>query len=306
MTTNIMNKISAALSLKSSFESTANHSNSNKIDEQDEYHTLFTKRLLNDTSMNSTTRCSTNDEVDHYNHQSACSLDDFIGGPIDEEHSFSLQSKHPLHDQSIDFNRSITATPADSSCGFHNTFSVLEKHLNKNKYLRLSQKQIEHLLLQNKNLTVHNDNYIDIPIMSDDGSLHAVNEFVNSSMNDTYGWNVNDEESPSHLELELEAMERLRSMWTKEGFDCDKNDNADERESLYTPCDTSLIEELYQQDSCSDGVPKSNEYIYHVAKRNDQLYIRVRRNLRLDQGKIHFTHPISIYHNFFLSFFVPE
>lgn len=287
MTTSIMNKITAALSLKSSLESIGSHSDSKKNDGQDEYHTLFTKRLSNASSignMNST-NCSGMDEVDHHN-QSACSLDDFIGGPIDDnEQSFNLQSKQKDCDQNADFNRSITATPADSSCGFHNTFSVLEKHLKKTKYLKLNQQQIEYLLLQNKDLAIHNETYIDIPIpINDRRSLLSVNGLFNSSMNDTHGINLYDEESPSHLELELEAMDRLRSMWNEEML-TNEQIKSDERPPSTTPFDSSLVEEFYQQDSSSIGVQSSNEYIYHVAKSRDgQLYIRVRRNLRLDQG----------------------
>lgn len=280
MTTSIMNKISAALSLKSSPESKLSQSDSKRNDDQDEYNTIFTKRLSNTSTpghMNSTS-CSEVDEVDHHNQ---CSLDDFIGGPINDEHSLNSPQNR---DQNVDFNRSITATPADSSCGFHNTFSVLEKHLNKTKYLKLNQKQIEYLLLHNKDLAVQNDTYIDIPI-NDRRSLHAVNGLFNGSMNDDNGWNFDDEESPSHLELELEAMDRLRSMWNEEMLANSKVEN-DERDSSPTPFDSSLIEEFYQQDNHSIGVQSSNEYIYHVAKARDgQLYIRVRRNLRLDQGK---------------------
>lgn len=281
MTTSIMDKITAALRLKSSISNSSEHK---KNDTQDEYHTIFTKRLPSESNfgdMNSA-KCYGIDEVDHHD-QSACSLDDFIGGPIDDEQSLNLRTK------SSNSNRSITATPADSSCGFHNTFSVLEKHFNKTKYLKLSQQQIEYLLLQNKDLAVHNDTYIDIPI-NDRRRLHAVNDLFNSSMNDVNGWSSDDKESPSHLELELEALDRLRSMWNEEMWNEEiltksKIEN-DEIETLVTPLDSSLIKEFYQQDNYNIGVPNSNEYIYHVAKSRDgQLYIRVRRNLRLDQGK---------------------
>lgn len=276
MATSIMNKITAVLSSKSSISNGSEHK---KNDTQDEYHTIFTKRLSNESNFSdmNTANGYEIDGVDHHD-QSACSLDDFIGGLIDDEQSINLQTK------SSDFNRSITATPADSSCGFHNTFSVLEKRFSKTKYLKLNQQEIEYLLLQNKDLAVHNDTFIDIPI-NYCRRLHAVNDLFNSSMNDANGWNSDDEEPPSHLELELEAMDRLRSMWNEEILT--KNEiEKDEIESSVTPFGSSLIEEFYQQDNYSIGVPNSNEYIYHVAKSRDgQLYIRVRRNLRLDQGK---------------------
>lgn len=285
MTTSIINKLTAALSRKPSIESTTNHSDSRKSDCQDEYHTIFTKRLSSESNAGSMeiTNCSKVDDA-YYHADLECSLDDFIGGNVDDEHSFNLQSEQHGHNQYLDCNRSITATPADSTCGFHNTFSVLEKQLEKTKYLKLKPEQIEYLLIQNKDLTVHNDTYIDIPI-NDHRGLHAVNGSFNSSMNDTNGWNFNNEDSPSHLELELEAMNRLRSLWNEECLTNSKIEN-NERNVSPTPLDSSLVEEFYQQDNYSIGVQNYNEYIYHVAKSRDgQLYIRVRRNLRLDQGK---------------------
>lgn len=283
MTTNIMNKITAALSMKpSTLQSTSNNVTTAKInDVDDEYHTLFTKRLSNESDLNSTTSTPMNSiETDH---QSFFSLDDFIGGPLNDEYSSidygRLSQQSNPEQQNSDFIRSITTTPADSSCGFHNTFSVLEKHLNKNKQqLKLSQHQIEYLLMQNKDEAVQNDIYIDIPI----NRLHAINGQVNGSLNDGNGV----DETPSLFELEFEAMERLRAMW---GGVINNEQINEQNQIEHAPptniINASLVEELYQQDDndyCSNG----NEYIYHVAKsRNGQLYIRVRRNIRLDQGK---------------------
>lgn len=283
MTTSIMNKMKAALSLKSSMESRPNDPNSEKLDGTDEFYTIFDKLPTNSSHVGdiNLSSCCGNDEVDHQS-ISACSLDDFIGSPINEYHLICSQTNRQFQDQDSDFNRSITATPADSSCGFHNTFGVLEKHLSEHNYLWLSQKQIDYLLLQNKDLAVHDDNYVDIPIRGCQ-SLHTVNGLVNGTMNDLSSWDVNDEDPPSHLELELEAMNRLRSMWNEEIFpkNTDKNDGIESS----PPFDSPLIEKFYHQDNRTFGVQNSNEYIYHVAKRNGQLYIRVRRNLRLDQGK---------------------
>lgn len=271
-----MNKITAALNIKA-LEPTSKNSNSENPNGRDEYHTIFTKKLSTNSSNMNSTHCDDLSEIDYCN-QSLSSLNDFIGGPIEktEEQSFNFSE----HD--VDSNRSITATPADSSCGFHNTFSVLEEHLNKKRHLKLSQQQIEYLLLQNQDLAIHNESFIDIPI-DDNRSLRTVNGSVNSSMNDNNGWNVSDEEFPSHFELELEAMERLRSMW---GDLASPNiPIANEEKNSSPPLfETSVIEELYEENNRNIGMQTSNEYIYHVAKRHGQLYIRVRRNLRLDQG----------------------
>lgn len=280
-----MNKITAALSTRSTF---SEHFCTKNTDSQDKHHTLFTKRLAMASNLKNKTDGNI-DEVDH--NRKACSLEDFIGGPIDDDHSFNLPSKH--HDESSHLNRSITSTPADSSCGFHNTFSVLEKHLNKNKCLRLNQQQVEYLLLQNKDLAVYSDCYIDIPIESD-GSFRSVNSLVNSALNSVNDWDICDEEIPNLFGLELEAMERLRSVLS-EASTTNYMIESDRNKSPPTNQTSSFVEKFYQQDGM--GSENSNEYIYHVAKsRNGQLYIRVRRNLLLDQGKY-------IEHNFFSCIF---
>lgn len=241
------------------------------------HHTLFTKRLK--VASNFENKADENiDVVDH--NQTA--LDDFIGGSVDDDHSLNSPTKN--HDKSSHFNRSITSTPADSSCGFHNTFSVLRKHLNKNKCLRLSQQQIEYLLLNNKDLAVYSDRYIDIPIQGDE-SFSSGNSLVNSSLNYTNDWDTCDEEVPNLFELELEAVKRLRSILSEASL-TNYMIESDRNKSPPIQQHSLLIEELYQQDSKCVVTENSSEYIYHVAKsRNGQLYIRVRRNVLLDQGK---------------------
>lgn len=259
----IMNKLTAALNIKT-LKSTPKELNSkNTIGE---YHTMFTKRLSIDESLSNMNSVDC-DDVDHCSH-SMCSASDFIGGPIEktEEHSFDLC------EQNIDYNRSI-ATPADSSCGFHNTFSVLEKYLNKKRSLKLSQQQIEYLLLQNKDLAIHSDAYIDIPI-NEDRYIHTADSFVDSSMNDMTSWDVGNEKFSS--DFSLEAWEKCGSMSSETNI----QNASDEIEKS-----PKQIEDFYQEDHSCIGAKNTNEYIYHVAKQQGQLYIRVRRNLRLDQGK---------------------
>lgn len=223
--------------------------NSNQSHMANEHHTLHTKLLSNATCIVETdsTNVNTTD-------QSFCSLDDFTGGPIYNNQSSELQLKQHSCDQNTELNSSITTTPADSSGGFHNTLSVLECHLNKNKNPNLSQQQIEYLLLHRKDIAIHNNGYIDIPIDKSSSS-------------------VNDGNFQSLFELELEAMDRLQSMW-------DKNIPPDNLESSSVSPDLHLSSTQTEQ-----SVPKSNEYIYHVARsRNGQLYLRVRRSSCLDQG----------------------
>lgn len=223
---------------------------SNQSNNVDEQHTLHTKLL-------SVATCAVETDLNNVNKsdQSFCSLDDFTGGPIHNNQSSELHLKQYSCDQNTELNSSITTTPADSSGGFHNTFSVLECHLNKNKRPnQLSQQQIEYLLLHRKDIAIHNNIYIDIPI--DDANKKS----------------INDENFPSLFELELEAMDRLQTMWAK-----NQSDNV---ESLPVSSDLHLsLTQTVQNE------PKPNEYIYHVARsRNGQLYLRVRRNSCLDQG----------------------
>lgn len=296
-----MNKISAALNINQTLHATASDNvktADNNDANNDEYHTIFSKRLSTNDDLNSTTTSFIND-IEPQSHQTYYSLDDFIGGPINDDYTitsdYGRQSRQSNSEQNSDFIRSITATPADSSCGFQNTFSILEKHLKKNKQLKLSRQQIEYLLEQNKETAIQNDIYIDIPI-DENRSLHTINGPINGLSNDVNDFHENANEMPSLFELEFEAMERLRAMWG-DALNYDEIDSQQtEKDSLNTICnnsDASLVEELYQQDEIdfnkstinNDG--HGNEsYIYHVAKsRNGQLYIRVRRNLRLDQGK---------------------
>lgn len=266
-----MNKKTAAISPRSTIDSSL-------IDRQDEYHTILTKRLT-DSSNNMNSLNSTEDFDETDTNESTHSLNDFVGGPRDVNYSFNLQSQQPDSIQDTDVKRSITQTPADSSCGFHNTFSVLENHLNKNKYFKLSQQQIEYLLLQNRDLAVQSDTYIDIPI-SNDQSLHRFNSSVDGTNNGPKNYIQIDEEPHSLFELEMKAIEELRSIWSIAGPHCHEN----EIDGSQSHC-SSLLENLYQQDVIS--AKESNDYIYHVAKSRDgQLYIRVRRNLRVDKGKL--------------------
>lgn len=222
----------------------------------DEHHTLHTKLLTDMDKMNLTYLNKTD--------QSFYSLDDFTGGPIYNTQTSDLQVKQYSCEQNNKPNRSITTTPAESSGGFHNTLSVLECHLNKTKYPNLSLQQIEYLLLHKKDVAIHTNSYIDIPIDSDTDD-NLINKKSDS--------HTNDGNFSSLFELELEAMDRLQSMW-------DKSISPENFESSSFATDLHLSSKKSVQN-----VPKSNEYIYHIARsRNGQLYLRVRRNSCLDEG----------------------
>lgn len=243
----IMERIKASITTKATLFQSNN---------RDEHNTLHTK-LLKDSA------CTNKIE------QSFFPMDDFTGGPICTDESNDLQTKQYSCDQNTEPNRSITTTPADSSCGFHNTLSVLESHLNKTKYPNLSQQQIEYLLLHRKDVAIYNNSYIDIPI-NNDNQRFVDDNFININSDSS-----TKNENPSSLfELELEAMDRLNSM-------CDKEITSENFVTSNSSADLPMSSEQIEEN-----VP--NEYIYHIARsRSGQFYLRVRRNSRSDQGTLH-------------------
>lgn len=215
------------------------------------------------------------DETDSQNH---FFFNDFIGGPIEGEENRINLINHTFNTQSVD-NRPITCTPADSSCEFHNTFSVLERHLINSNCQRL----IEYLLLMNNDLEVHNDTHIKVEMehpMKYHQTLCSFSRLPNTIFNDS----KSDDDLLSDFKIEFEAS----NMQNVSDSKCEyvRNESNDNTESLSSPFDSSLVETLYQQDDTNDIV-NSNGYIYHVARaRTGHLYIRVRRNLHSDRGKL--------------------
>lgn len=250
----IMEKIGAELATTVSL---------NRSKNRDEHHTLFTK-LLSDSVVSDRTDCV---GIVKKPDQCFCSMTDFTGGAIHNDQKLDVQSNLHRSDKITDSNRSITATPADSSCGFHNTLSVLECHLNKNKYPKLSQQQIKDILSENKDVAIHNNNSIDIPII--DQSSISTRENIKSDSH------MNDEKFSIEFEPELELMGRYVSMW-------DKSNPSYNFESSSLPADLPLLPKRTEENASIE-----NEYIYHVARsRSGQLYLRVRRDLRCDQGTL--------------------
>lgn len=244
-------------------------SNLNQSINRDEHHTLFTK-LLADSSISDKTdigHCIENVNKTDAD-PSICSLNDFTGGPICDDQSFDVKTKAYSCDDDTNFNRAITTTPADSSGGFHNTLSVLEYHLNKNKYPNHSQRYLDYQKFQSKDVAGSTNICVDIPINTDHGLL-SIDHSTTNVKNDSH---IDDEKISCLFDLELEAIERLHSMW------------AMPPQNYESPVLTAALPPLLSKQS-EDNVPKSNEYIYHVARsRSGQLYLRVRRSLHLDQG----------------------
>lgn len=296
MTSNIISKVTSRLSIDSSTnpekisnstkygddDVSSKRRKDSKCNENNEddyvYDTLFRRHLSSDSAsnaehMNLNSNLINNDKAN----QSTCSTDDFNGGPV----STSITTFHSSNEQIDDLNQSITSHPSDSSFGFHNTFSVLEKQLCLNKQPKLNQKQIEYLLLKNNDAVVKNPIYIDIPI-NDEWCLRAVSGQANSSLQDT-----DEDECPSLFELEFEAMQRVKELLAdketglNDWFVESPSIAMDQSENSQISINTSLIEDFYQQDGGD-----YSEYVYHVAKSKEgRIYLRVVRSLLVDKGK---------------------
>lgn len=305
MTTNILSKISTALSIDSSQKSD-NCENTLKYGDDDvsskrrkdstddiEYNKIFTMHSM--PSCASSQLNSTLHEID----ADTCCSDDFIGGPVNENTSKISTSvndgsndSHDNDDNDDDgeFNVSITTLPSNSSFGFENTFSVLERQLSLSKQPKLNQQQIEYILMENIDTAVKNPIYIDIPI-NDEWCLRAISGQANGSQQaKTIDPIQNDDSPPSLFDLEIEAMLRVKELLST--TDIMTTDTVDDVDNICTiapmmvnvnahiPINTSLIEDFYQQDG--GDYP---EYVYHVAKSKDgRVYLRVVRSLLVDKG----------------------
>lgn len=268
----------------------------------DQYNTGFTKQL-NESQLNGTLNTSgfTIDDTFHsFNH--SCNSHDFNGGPLTNDdtninhHTIAITDDFDAnsYDEPDFGQKSITSNPSDSSFGFHNTFSVLERQMETKKQPKLSQQQIEYLLYENTDEAVTNPIYVDIPI-SDESYLRAISGNANESFEDNTH-DVDDINGPSLFELELEAMQRVKQLLRGGGSgdgaggyvprindaapngDCDngiKKVPANVRAS-----NPSLLEDFYQQDGGD-----YSDYVYHVSRRiNGQVYLRVVRSTPVDKG----------------------
>lgn len=278
MATNIMNKIAAVLRTDSCDEVDKSDdgvkygdddvSSKRRKDATDEYEQEFASHFVvggaASARLNST----------------AAFGEDFTGGLVSDEDASSLSTVVPFAMAADDgrsfeeeFNCSISVHPSDSSCGFHNTFSVLERQLHVKKQPKLSQQQIEYILLKNNDVAVKNPIYIDIPI-SDEWGLRAVGGHSSAQ----------DEPPASLFDLKIEAMLRVKELLGS-GRKADASAHGDAA-AAHIPINTSLLEDFYQQDGgeCPD-------YVYHVAKSKDgRTYLRVVRSFLVDKGKLRRNH----------------
>lgn len=282
----------------------------------DEYNTVFTKKLNESPQLNSTLNTSefeTNDTFHSFNR--SCNSLDFNGGPITNDDNNTIRftiTGTTIYDDAVDANsydepdfgqKSITTRPSDSSFGFHNTFSVLERQMETKKQPKLSQQQIEYLLHENTDEAVTNPIYVDIPI-SDESYLRAISGNANGSFEDNT--HDVDDNGPSLFELELEAMQRVNQLLRGGGGCSGGSDDGVSATVVYrsenatngrydegikkVPANVrasnpSLLEDFYQQDGGD-----YSDYVYHVARRkNGQVYLRVVRSTPVDKGNdIHF------------------
>lgn len=296
MATNIMNKLSAAMSIIDSSHESDQCENTVKFGDDDvsskrrkdaddeyRYNSVFTKHLTSPTSipLNSTSHDSDADTDTVIR----C-LGDFTGGPV--SHSPLNADKWDTSEDAC--NVSISTIPSNSSFGFENTFSILERQLSGSKQPKLNQQQIEHILMTNNGTAVKNPIYIDIPI-SDEWCLHAISGQANGSLQATTINRIDvDDCPPSLFDLEIEAMLRVKELLATDSKTANDTVDAGSNCAIATtgmidvnahiPINTSLIEDFYQQDGGD-----YSEYVYHVAKSKDgRVYLRVVRSLLVDKG----------------------
>lgn len=220
----------------------------------DEYNTVFTKRL-SEPNLNSTIRSGDPSNEDH----------DYSGGLLEDWRSFHV----------------ISDNPSDTSSGFENTFKVLTNQV---RQPRISNVEIQNVLRCNS-LSDTAAMYLNVPKY--DRFLRAISEESTSSDYDK----EEKYDSPSYLELELEARQRI-----KELSDGAKTTNVNSSGDIKLPLSEHLYGvELSNKSSdkietqLTEDVKQQNgdypEYVYHVAKENGRLYLKVVRSLLVDKGK---------------------
>lgn len=241
----------------------------------DEYNTVFTKRL---SESNLTTAESS----------------DFIGGLLKPDDS---------NDEVDNWNVSdpISPHPSSSSCGFENTFKVLEGQLRGSH--QLNRQEVD-MLLRSSDLR-RNPIFLDVPFASKDRFLRAISE--ESSIPDDKNDLDEDENTPSFLELELDARQRIKELSENIAIRPKdyirlspvNTDAGDVRESSMTEFlyGIAISSSRSTSPSCSDEqLPQISEeiqqqtgeypeYVYHMAKGKDgRVYLRVVRSLLVDKG----------------------
>lgn len=225
--------------------STSRRNNSN----DDEYNTVFTKRLT-EPNLNSTINSGDQFNEDH----------DYSGGLLEDWRSIHI----------------ISDKPSDTSSGFENTFKVLTNQV---RQPRISNDEIQNILLSN---SPSSKQAVYLRVPNYDRYLRAISE--ESSTSDY------DKDEKDELELELEARQRIKEMsneLNKTNVNCSGDIKLPLSEHLYgvelsnkssEKIESSLTEDIQQQ---SGDYP---EYVYHVAKENGRLYLKVVRSLLLDKG----------------------
>lgn len=245
----------------------------------DEYNTVFTKRLSERNLKSALTTAESSD---------------FIGGLLKPDDS---------NDEVDNWNMSdpISTHPSSSSCGFENTFKVLEGQLRSSHQLK---RQEVDMLLRNKDLR-RNPIFLDVPFASKDRFLRAISE--ESSIPDDKNDIDDDENTPSFLELELDARQRIKELSENIAIrrkDCNRlspvaTDEEEVRESSITEFlygiaisssrSTSPSRNDEQLPQLSEEIQQQTgeypEYVYHMAKGKDgRVYLRVVRSLLVDKG----------------------
>ncbi|KFB46168.1 hypothetical protein ZHAS_00014169 [Anopheles sinensis] len=149
----------------------------------------------------------------------ASSMPSLFGVGEDDYKGGLLLSARPEEDNSSSGPASISSRPSDSSRGFHNTFNVLERHLQSKHF---QSRQLRRFLQYNE--SSRTPVFCNVPPSLTDSSnyLRSISEessggtgsgVTRSNERRSSGSSGDeDHEPPSFLELELEASDRLRRL----------------------------------------------------------------------------------------------
>lgn len=249
--------------------------------DDDEYNTVFTKRLIESADLNST---ACHDEPD------------FTGGLVSPNTSHTEDLADPWMPHDL-----VSQKPSASSRGFENTFKVLESQISGSPHFTPAQVS---QVLRGADLR-HNPIFLNVPFGARDRFLRAITE-ERGSVNGDEETNDDEEQlAPSFLELELDARQRIREIELDKSTkrtQCDEvvgESNADAAgqtqcasmtEFLYGipthGAPTERFESAVHEEQLPEETGEYPEYVYHMARGKDKrVYLRVVRSLLVDKGK---------------------
>lgn len=256
----------------------------NDVSARDEYNTIFTKRLIECDGLNSTSH----DEPDSNDPTSDPSIP-LPSTTLTKSTSTPTPSKTNNDADDWQPHDLVSPTPSASSCGFENTFKVLEHQM-------LNAADVGADLLRQTNLQTH-PIFLNVPIGRRERFLRAISEERFAEIEDDVAASMvgcaEEAQSPSFLELELDARQRIRELSLQR-----VEETGNETDAINVPTTSQSGDDTAPDDTAatSIGAPtlpetvqqqtgEYPEYVYHMARGKDgRKYLRVVRSLLVDKG----------------------